>query len=103
MRTNCWEFKKCGREAGGAKAAEMGICRASADRRLDGVHHGGNAGRACWVVAGTLCNGTVQGTFAKKYDNCTRCDFYASVRADEDSSFVLSATLLSRLKTNIAV
>jgi hypothetical protein len=25
---NCWEFKKCGREAGGAKAADSGVCPA---------------------------------------------------------------------------
>jgi len=23
---NCWEFKKCGREPGGEKASELGIC-----------------------------------------------------------------------------
>ena len=26
---NCWEVKKCGREPGGAKVAELGVCPAS--------------------------------------------------------------------------
>jgi hypothetical protein len=29
-KLNCWELKKCGREAGGAKSNEMGICPAAA-------------------------------------------------------------------------
>lgn len=25
-KLNCWEFKKCGRETGGLKIKEMGVC-----------------------------------------------------------------------------
>jgi hypothetical protein len=64
---NCWEFKKCGREAGGANAAEMGICPAYPDH-----------GHDCARVAGTLCGGVLQGTFASKLSNCMKCDFYKS-------------------------
>jgi hypothetical protein len=28
---NCWEFKKCGMEKGGAKATELGVCPAYPD------------------------------------------------------------------------
>jgi len=69
-KKNCWEIKKCGRETGGAKTRELGVCIASAEKRLDGVNGGKNAGRACWGVSGTLCGGTVQGSFATKMGNC---------------------------------
>jgi len=60
-RVNCWEFKKCGRELAGDKAADLGICPASMNTTLDGVHSGICAGRACWAVAGTMCGGEIQG------------------------------------------
>ena len=81
-KLNCWEFKKCGREPGGHNT-EHGVCPAAVDTNLDGSHDGKNAGRACWVVAGTLCEGEVQGTFAKKYVGCEQCDFYQAVVEEE--------------------
>jgi diguanylate cyclase (GGDEF)-like protein len=30
----------------------------------------------CWLVAGTMCGGKVQGEFALKYKSCTKCDIY---------------------------
>jgi hypothetical protein len=70
MKANCWEVKKCGREAGGKNARELGICPATTDTRLHGVHEGKNAGRACWILAGTLCGGKLQGSFGEKFKNC---------------------------------
>ncbi|NOX20816.1 MAG: hypothetical protein GXO99_06110, partial [Nitrospirae bacterium] len=35
-----------------------------------------NAGHICWMVAGTMCGGDVQGSFAEKVGNCKNCDFY---------------------------
>ena len=61
---NCWEFKKCGREGGGYKSIESGVCPAYSDY-----------GQQCARVAGTLCNGKVQGTFALKLGNCQKCEF----------------------------
>jgi hypothetical protein len=69
---NCWEFKKCGREKGGAKAAELGQCPAYPDR-----------GHSCARIAGTLCGGKVQGSFAMKLANCLQCDFYQSMHYDK--------------------
>jgi hypothetical protein len=97
-KLNCWEYKKCGRQPGGEKVSELGICPATTEKRLDGIHGGRNAGRACWVVAGTYCDGQVQGTFAKKYKNCEKCDFYQMVRKEEFPDFKLSSVLLSMLK-----
>ncbi|MCI0469975.1 MAG: hypothetical protein L0Y62_07950 [Nitrospirae bacterium] len=97
-KMNCWEFKKCGRHEGGEHVHDLGICPATIEKRLDGVHNGENAGRACWVVAGTLCKGEVQGSFAQKYKNCDKCDFYQMVRREEGAMYTLSAVLLSKIK-----
>ena len=76
MLLNCWEHKQCGRQPGGPKIVELGVCPAATDARVDGVNHGRNAGRCCWAVAGTLCKGEKQGVFAEKLINCQSCDFY---------------------------
>ena len=97
MKLNCWEFKKCGREPGGEKAKELGICPATIERKVHGVNDGTNGGRACWAVGGTLCGGEVQGTYAAKLGNCLKCDFYARVRIEEAGKFVTSKTMLEIL------
>jgi hypothetical protein len=98
MKKNCWEFKQCGRESGGSKTGEFGVCPASEDARLDGVHDGKNSGRGCWMVAGTHCGGEVQGSFAQKIKNCMDCDFYNTVRNEERGNFKMSAVLLRKLE-----
>ena len=98
MKLNCWEHKKCGREPGGGKVRELGMCPAAKERRLDGIHGGKNGGRTCWAVAGTFCGGEVQGTYAEKYGNCRKCDFYDLVWEQETHNFVLIKDLLARLK-----
>lgn len=95
---NCWEVKKCGREPGGHNVDSLGVCPAAEESKLDGAHGGRNAGRACWVVAGTLCGGEVQGTFAKKFSNCEKCDFYLTVQREAFPLFTFSSVLLTKLK-----
>lgn len=56
----CWEYMKCGRDKDATTK-----CPAYP-----------NFGRICWAVAGTFCEGKVQGTFAQKYADCRKCDFY---------------------------
>lgn len=97
MKMNCWEYKQCGRQEGGGLAHDLGVCPASIEDRLNGVHGGKNAGRACWVVAGTLCRGSVGGTYANKYAGCNACDFYNEVRQKEQPAFQFSVVLLERL------
>ena len=63
---NCWEIKKCERQKGGKKVKELGECIASKERM----------GHSCWVVAGTLCFGKIQGTFAQKIGFCTSCEVF---------------------------
>jgi rsbT co-antagonist protein RsbR len=88
QKLNCWEFKNCGRQAGGANVESMGVCPAATlavDE--DGCNEGEKGGRMCWAVAGTFCKGKVQGSFASKVADCTRCDFLLRVRAEEGPAF----------------
>lgn len=80
---NCWEFKKCGRQPGGAKVGEFGTCPAATDTSANGVNGGYNAGRICWATSGTFCGGKVQGTFADKQVSCLNCEFMKQVKHDE--------------------
>ena len=41
-----------------------------------------NFGRVCWAVAGTFCEGKVQGTFAQKLEDCQKCEFYQKARKE---------------------
>jgi len=97
LKLNCWEFKRCGRQPHGPKAKELGVCPAATQGGLDGVHSGTNAGRACWVVAGTFCGGEVQGTYANKSTNCRQCDFYKLVEKEE-GELQSSFSMLTMLK-----
>ena len=96
-RLNCWEYKKCGYGPGIAKSNDM-TCPTVSESRLDGVHNGIQAGRACWVVAGTYCNGDVQGKFAQKYNTCMNCDFYQKVLDEEGHKFEITLVLMKRLR-----
>jgi purine-binding chemotaxis protein CheW len=89
-KQNCWEFEKCGREPGGTKVAELGICPAATDIPSDGLNEGSNAGRICWALTGTLCGDQVQGTFAQKRRSCVQCDFYQKVKEEEGKNFSLT-------------
>ena len=85
-KINCWEFMGCGlninRDFIGA--AQGPHCPACFDQSRKGMHGGQNAGRACWLVSGTLCGGARQETDRQKHDICIPCDFYALV-IDEES------------------
>jgi hypothetical protein len=58
---NCWEFIGCGREAGGERSEDLGVCPA----------YTRGAGQACWLVEGTHCR---DGPFDEPF--CEVCDFY---------------------------
>ncbi len=96
-RTNCWQFKRCGREPEGAKVAQLGVCPATTETRTTGINGGANGGRACWALAGTLCGGAVQGSFVTKVANCQACDFYKAVRQDEGAAMVQVKAILARV------
>ena len=101
-KMNCWEFKKCGRQPGGEKVKELGVCPVVVAVAADGIHEGRKGGRACWVVSGTFCGGKVQGTFAEKIGNCLNCEFYKTVKAEEGKHFLSLGSILNRIKEHIA-
>ncbi len=80
---NCWESRNCGREPGGIKAVQDGICPAAEAAWLDGVNRGINGGRVCWVVAGTMGSKVCNLTFSEKITDCVLCDFYQKVLLEE--------------------
>ena len=98
-KMNCWEVKKCGREKGGMRTSEFGVCPASELGKVHGTNGGTNGGRACWVVSGTLCGGEVQGSFAMKHHNCTKCNFYSQVKGEEGNGWKSSNDVLKILQT----
>ena len=86
-KLNCWEFMKCGREPGGLKAAELGICLASQDTKFNGVNEGINAGRACWLSCGTSNKGAKQGCSYQDAHAWVSCTFLSHVRREEGAAF----------------
>lgn len=82
-KLNCWEYKKCGRQPSGINVAELGVCPAAIEERVDGMNSGKNAGRLCWAIAGTLCFDKVKGTFANRLKTCLDCDFLKLVAREE--------------------
>jgi hypothetical protein len=93
-KINCWEFMGCGMHMNSdvKDAGKVAICPVSLDQIRKGMHGGQNAGRACWLVSGTLCNGARQVTAAQKSEACNSCDFYALVIDEENGDKI---TLLS--------
>lgn len=97
MKLNCWEYRNCGREPGGPLASLQGTCPAATEAAFDRVHHGKNAGRACWVAAGTFCAKPPAGVMVgKKIANCSLCPFYKRVCEEEGGAFVWVKELRQR-------
>jgi len=90
QKMTCRQAKNCGRQPGGAKAGELGTCPA-ATIASTGINSGANGGWICWALAGTLCGGKVQGSFAQKAANCMECPFFLQVKPQEGSNFRLLA------------
>lgn len=87
--TNCWDFHRCGRQPGGAKEKEIGVCPVTTAKAFDGMHAGKNGGRVCWAISSTLCKGERQGNFANKAKDCLQCDFYNLVHREEGTRHLL--------------
>jgi hypothetical protein len=88
---NCWESQDCGRGPGSVR-----VCPVVTEIRADGVNRGANGGRVCWAIAGTICGGRRQGTYAVKLETCMRCDFYQLVLREERSEPCDSLRKLNR-------
>ncbi|MFA6449093.1 MAG: hypothetical protein WCX65_06495 [bacterium] len=88
-KLNCWEVMKCGREPGGKNVGAEGECPTASTTQMDEVHEGVNGGRACWVIAGTMCKGKGCGSYASKISDCKECDFYKRVWDEEGNGKTL--------------
>lgn len=97
-KLNCWEVMECGREPGGDKVAELGVCPVTEEEGAEGIHGGKNGGRCCWAIAGSLCKGEQQGNYAQKFGDCHRCKFYEMVKKEEMPQFKLGITILKEIK-----
>jgi hypothetical protein len=65
------------------------------EARANGINGGTNGGRSCWAIAGSLCGGKVQGSYATKLGNCLQCDFFNEVRRQQADKFVSSREILN--------
>ncbi|MDA3952597.1 MAG: hypothetical protein PF485_03050 [Bacteroidales bacterium] len=90
QKKNCWEFMECGREPGGKNVEKSGICPVSTSISHDSINSGKNAGRFCWTVAGTFCDGTPSGTYSEKLLSCLNCKFLKHVNNQENRDFTLN-------------
>ena len=87
-RLNCWEYQCCGRGPDGSHAGTSEACPVGERLAIDGVNGGMGAGRACWVVEGTRCEGTIAGPFEEKINTCRKCAFFHRVAVEEGLDFV---------------
>ena len=62
-----------------------------------GANGGKNRGRACWAIAGTLCGGKIQGSYAAKTAHCMQCEFFKQVRTEQGPTFERAADILAKL------
>jgi hypothetical protein len=96
-KPNCWEFMECGREPGGTKAEQFGVCPAATETRTGGINGGKNGGRACWAIAGSFAGKIVPCPFVMKDQGCLDCAFYKQVVREEGKDFVIGTEILIRL------
>jgi hypothetical protein len=67
---------------------ELGECPTVRAFGAHRINDGINGGRACWAIAGTFCQGTVQGSSIDKIRGCANCDFFESVAQEEAKRLV---------------
>lgn len=89
-KLNCWDVLKCGRQPGGDLAEKFGVCPAAVPGEYDGMNDGECAGRFCWAISGTFCEGKVHGTYATKLKSCLNCEFLNKVHEEEGRDFRLT-------------
>ena len=78
-KKNCWEFMKCGRELGGDKADELGVCPVSSFLSADGLNGGVNGGRICCIIDKNGCRDNLM----HREDLCFKCEFRYNVSNEE--------------------
>jgi hypothetical protein len=82
-KMNCWEFMKCGRELGGQRAGDLGVCPAAIYPHADGLNGGVNGGRICWAIVGTYSCHIGMSSLSQKNILCHDCKFHRKVLSEE--------------------
>jgi hypothetical protein len=97
LKRNCWDYYRCGKQAEGDHGKKHDVCPAYLETKLNGVHNGMNGGRACWIVADTMCGGRIKRTLVPKFIVCNLCDFKKTVISEESQNFVVSDDFMKML------
>ena len=87
-KMNCWEFKNC-RKVFLVKNRLI-TCPVITYFRQDGINNGKNAGRVCWTINNTFCNGAQVKDVKEKISKCFKCEFYLKVKEEEGKNFILA-------------
>lgn len=97
-------MKQCGRQPGGSRARQEGVCPASTLMAVNGTNGGVNGGRACWALTGTMSgpHDKVQGVFARDLSSCYACRFYEQVMSEEGVRFEGTVQIVKKLRDRIA-
>ena len=93
---NCWDFRKCGREPGGERAQEHGVCPTALFEAADGYLGGRMGGKACAFLIGTFCCNLVPGTEPGRLKDCPACDFFNHLKDRHGREFSIPAFLAYR-------
>ena len=64
---NCWEYKKCGQE----KLDDRDKNKCPVVKLADF-----GAGKVCWLIHASRCDGKLQGGAGSKYMDCKKCSFF---------------------------
>jgi len=88
MNINCWDYMKCGRELGGKKVNECGVCPVVTYTAFNKINGGYNGGRYCWEIVGTYPISDLRCSHAAKIKDCTLCGFYKLVKKETGKQFV---------------
>ena len=60
----------------------------------NGINGGKNAGRICWLISNTMCNGEAGASFEEMIKTCRKCDFYKLVKEEEGDKLSLPLDLI---------
>ncbi len=87
---NCWEYLQCGREPGGTRVGDRGVCPATTCAEANGLNGGHNGGRICWAVAGTFCGGKPRESLCEMRRSCMSCRFFDAVLREQGAEVTMS-------------
>jgi len=92
-KLNCWEHMDCKHRPGKGDAFCSDMCPAVTGSTFSGINSGVNAGRFCWAVAGSFSQEKPACQFIQEGNECTECEFYQTVRAEEGTEKIRSTFL----------